>query len=40
MTQNKHTNDELMAANDMIDQLQQTLEQTETKGKLFFLSFL
>ena len=35
MTQNKHTNDELMAANDMIDQLQQTLEKTETKGKLF-----
>ena len=24
----------------MIDQLQQTLEQTETKGKLFILSFL
>ena len=33
VTQNKHSTDELIAANDMIDQLQQTLEQTERKGK-------
>jgi len=31
VTQNKHSTDELIAANDMIDQLQQTLEQTERK---------
>ena len=33
LTQNSNKSEELLAANDMIDQLQQTLQESENQGK-------
>ena len=36
LTQNSSKSEELVAANDMIDQLQQTLQESQNQGKYIF----